>query len=158
MGRQHHQQQQQQQQQPPRLKYSRVVCGLSCILISCVIFLIISNFFLLFPAATIEAATTPRRHHAGLEKTTNTTTTTNYYYLPPINNSIKMKHSMSWKLLDHGSIFSLTRNQPKHRMTQIPTALPLPIFVMNMPKSGSTTIHQYFLCGTERSTLNNKVL
>ena len=60
-----------------------------------------------------------------------------------------MFKSMKWNEIDRGSIYTEQRtkankgNGPIH----IPTKLPLPIFVMNMPKSGSTTIHQFFSCG-----------
>jgi len=68
-----------------------------------------------------------------------------------ISNDKKMSRSMTWEELDAGSIFSKSRrgkypNGPKI----VPTHLPLPIFVMNMPKSGSTTIHNYFKCGMGR--------
>jgi hypothetical protein len=68
-----------------------------------------------------------------------------------ISNDEKMSRSMTWEELDAGSIISKSRrgrypNGPKI----VPIHLPLPIFVMNMPKSGSTTIHNYFNCGMGR--------
>jgi Sulfotransferase domain len=51
--------------------------------------------------------------------------------------------------------FKTRRNQTsEHQVTELtPTQLkvPLPIFVPSLPKSGTTSIHEYFLCGGQKS-------
>lgn len=62
----------------------------------------------------------------------------------------KMKRSIPWEELSRDSVFANHRRKsypPLGMPIILPKHLPLPIFVLNMPKSGSTSIHEYFECG-----------
>jgi len=159
------------------VKYSRIVCLLTFVLLVCGLFLLLSPIIFLLPSSS--QSSTQTISSASVHDISNTlfvppiirnnkndednwvVSATNrgsdsnnkaaaasasaFYHVPPNDNTHNVKQSLSWQKLNKKSIYQKSRTQKPPQ--QIPTHLPLPIFVLNMPKSGSTTIHQYFVCG-----------